>query len=72
MDLETVVRDLVRQERESDLRLSLRQVARKVRIDYKRLWHFMSSTQPGRLTVQEVQQVYEKLTLKPLLPQDEE
>jgi hypothetical protein len=69
MDLETVVRDLITQELESDLRLSLMQVSRKTKVDYKRLWHFMSETQPGRLTIQEAQQVYEELTDKPLLPQ---
>lgn len=72
MDLETTVRDLIRQEQESDLRLSLRQVARKVGVDYKRLWHFMSTSQPGRLSVKEAQQVYEKLSLKPLLPKEDD
>jgi len=68
MDLEHVVRDLVRQEQENDLRLNLRQVASKVKVNYKRLWHFMSETQPGKLSVAEVQAIYEKLSGKPLLP----
>jgi hypothetical protein len=67
MDLETRARELIREERESDLRLSLRQIAVKTGVNHKRLWHFMSKTQPGRLTVAEVQAVYERLTGKPLL-----
>lgn len=70
MDLEHVVRNLVRQELESDLRLKLSHVARKAGVDYKRLWHFMSETQPGKLSVAEVQTVYEKLSGKPLLSAD--
>lgn len=67
MDLEATIRDLVRQEMENDLRLSLRQVATKVGIKYKRLWHFMSETQPGRITIAEAQHIYETLSNKPLL-----
>ena len=67
MDLEETVRALIQQELEDDLRLNLKQVARKVKVKYKRLWHFTSKTQPGKLTVPETQQIFEILTGKPLL-----
>jgi hypothetical protein len=71
MDLEDTVRRLVRQELEGDMRLSLSHIARRTATDYKRLWSFMQAEKPGRITAAEAQAVYENLTGKPLLPQDQ-
>jgi predicted nucleic acid-binding protein len=70
MNLEAVIRELVQQEKNSEVRLKLSQVALKTGVDYKRLWQFMRKNNPGRLSATEAQMVYEKLTGKPLLPSD--
>ena len=72
MDLEETIRALIAQEQTTGLKLNLRQIAQKTGVGYKRLWHFLSKTQPGKLSIQDAQQVYEKLSGKPLLIESHE
>ena len=69
MTLEETIKNLIKREMDSGLRLNLRQVAAKTNVKYKRLWHFLSEKQPQNLTADEAQAVYEALSGQPLLPQ---
>lgn len=67
MDLEAKIRQLIKDETDSGLRLNLRQVADKTGVKYKRLWHFMSEKYPQKLSLLEAQAVFEALSGQPLL-----
>lgn len=67
MDLEAKIRQLIKDEMESGLRLNLRQVADKTGLKYKRLWHFLSEKYPQKLSLPEAQAVFEALSGHPLL-----
>lgn len=71
MNLDEKIRLLVEEAQETGLRLSLRQVSDKCLISYDRLWAFMSPKRRGELRVDEAQRIYEKLTGKPLLSDDD-
>ena len=68
MQLEETIRELIKKEMKNGIRLSLRQVADKTQVDYKRLWAFLSPKSHQRLSAAEAQQVYEALSGQPLLP----
>ena len=71
MNLDEKIRLLVGEAQNTGLRLSLRQVSDKCRISYDRLWSFMSPKRRGDLRVEEAQRIYETLSGKPLLSDDD-
>lgn len=69
--IETRIRDLIRQEQHTGIKLNLRQISDKVGVDYHRVWAFMSEKKSLQLSAVEAQVIYETLSGKPLLPQEE-
>ena len=68
MQLEETIRELIKRELETGVRLNLRQVADKTHVDYKRLWAFMSEKTRQRLSAAEAQSIFETLSGQPLFP----
>ena len=59
---------MIRHEQLTGLKLNLRQISDKVGVGYHRLWAFMSATRDIQLTAAEVEQIFERLSGRPLLP----